>query len=492
MKQVKSRARIAAIGLIPATVILATACSSGVGGANKAGGVNQPVVLRMANVNADPLYTREMIYFTERVNALSHGEISVKPVYGVGGYVMSAEQQVVKDVASGSFDLGFTGTSVFDTLGVTSLEALSAPMLIDSYRLENAVITSALPGRMMAGLGKLDVTGLAVWGDGMRRPIGVKHPILSLADWRGIRFGTYLSKTQEAAISALGATPGPGFAAARDDALSSGTLQGFDLNLVPYQRAGGEHLAPYVTANVNLWPRTLALFANPGRLARLSAAQRRLLDQAAADTAAHSTGLVQDETRIVSDMCQAGARFASASAADLAALRQRLAPVYARLEADPQTKAMIEQITALKRSTPAGPALTVPAACAGRAPGQPEQGTTVTSQLNGTYRWVLSKHDASTAPPDVNNVAMYPVTFTATLKDGIWKMRHAGSVSEVDTNGDTYSIQGNRIMFHWTGNSPLTFTYSVDGQGNLHLTPAPPMEPGDVFVWTTHPWTKIG
>jgi hypothetical protein len=261
---------------------------------------------------------------------------------------------------------------------------------------------------------------------------------------------------------------------------------------VPYQQAGEQQLAPYVTANVNLWPRTLALFANPGRLARLSASQRRLLDQAAADTAGHSTGLVQDETRIVSDMCQAGARFASASAADLAALRQRLAPVYARLEADPQTKAMIEQITALKRSTPAGPALTVPAACAGRAPGQPEQGTTVTSQLNGTYRWVLSKHDASTAPPDVNNVAMYPVTFTATLKDGIWKMRDAGSEVHVDTNGDTYSIQGNRIMFHWTGNNPLTFAYSVDGQGNLHLTPASPMDPSDAFVWTTHPWTKIG
>jgi TRAP-type transport system periplasmic protein len=492
MKRVKSRARIAAIGLIPAIVILASACGSGVGAASKAGGANQPVVLRMANVNSGPVYTLEMSYFTDRVNALSHGEMSVKPVYGVGGFVMSAEQQVVKDVADGSFDLGFTGTSVFDTLGVTSFQALSAPMLIDSYPLENAVITSALPGKMMAGLAKLDVTGLAVFGDGMRRPIGVKHPILGPADWRGIRFGTYLSKTQEAAISALGATPGPGFATARDDALSSGTLQGFELNLLPYQQIGKEQVAPYVTANVNLWPRTLALFANPGRLARLSAAQRRLLYQAAADTAAHSTGMVQDETRIAGEVCQAGARFADASAADLAALRQRFAPVYAGLEADPQTKAMIEQIVALKKSTPPGPALAVPAACAGRAPGQPEQGTTVTSQLNGTYRWVLSKHDASTAPVAVGDVAMYPVTFTATLKDGIWKMRHAGGEVEVDTNGDTYSVQGNRIMFHWAGNPPLTFTYSVDGQGNLHLKPVLPMDSGDVFVWTTHPWTKIG
>ena len=54
MQLVKTRARIAAIGLIPATVILASACASGVGGANKAGGVNQPVVLRMADVNAGP------------------------------------------------------------------------------------------------------------------------------------------------------------------------------------------------------------------------------------------------------------------------------------------------------------------------------------------------------------------------------------------------------------------------------------------------------
>ena len=92
---------------------------------------------------------------------------------------MNAEQQVVKDVAAGSFDIGFAGTSVFDTLGVTSFQALSAPMLIDNYPLENAVIRSSLPGKMMAGLAKLNVTGLAVFGDEMRRPIGVRQPILS-------------------------------------------------------------------------------------------------------------------------------------------------------------------------------------------------------------------------------------------------------------------------------------------------------------------------
>jgi TRAP-type transport system periplasmic protein len=491
MQLVKTGARIAAIGLIPATVILASACGSGVGGANKAGGVNQPVVLRMADINAGLSGTPEMQYFAQRVSDLSRGEMSIRITYKVGGLAMNAEQQVVKDVADGSFDVGFTGTSVFDTLGVTSFQALSAPMLIDNYPLENAVIRSSLPARMMTGLAKLNVTGLAVLGDGMRRPIGVRHPILSLADWRGITFGTYLSKAQQAAISALGAKPGPGFATARDQAIASGALQGYDLNLVLYMVNLYEQAAPYITANVNLWPRTLALFGNPGRLARLSDSQRRLVYRAAADTAAQSTGLIQDESQTVSDVCQEGARLANASAADLQALRQRFAPVYAALEADPQTKAMIEQITALKKATPAGPPLAVPAACTGRAPVQPAAGTTVTAKLNGTYRWTLTKHDGTTTTPDVNSGIKFPSTFTVTLKDGTWTMAHTGAEVETDNPGDTYSVRGNIIKFHWT-NYFLTFTYTVDGKGNLHLTAVPPADPGDTFVWTTHPWVKIG
>jgi hypothetical protein len=212
------------------------------------------------------------------------------------------------------------------------------------------------------------------------------------------------------------------------------------------------------------------------------------LYQAATDTAVHSTGLVQDETKLVSEVCQAGARFASASAADLAGLRQRFAPVYANLKANPQTKAMIEQIMTLKRATPAGAPLSVPAACTGRAA---SQSATTSARLNGTYRWTLTRHDALTAPGQ--NPAEYPVTFTATLKDGKWSMYHIGTgQKEIDTTGDTYTVQGNRIRFHWADNPADTFTYSVDGKGALHLTPVPPMAPDDVFVQTTHPWTRIG
>ena len=77
---------------------------------------------------------------------------------------------------------------------------------------------------------------------------------------------------------------------------------------------------------------------------------------------------------------------------------------------------MIGQITALKRSTPAKLALTIPAGCTGRAPGPPGSGTAVTSELNGTYRWTLTARDGTTTTPDVNSEMKYPSTFTVTLQ----------------------------------------------------------------------------
>ena len=221
--------------------------------------------------------------------------MSVKVVYSVGGLATDAEQQVVKDVAAGSFDLGFAGTSVFDTLGVASFEALSAPMLIDNYPLENAVIRSSLPAKMMAGLAKLDVTGLAVLGDENAQAGRGAAAHLESGRLAGHHVRDLPVKDRRCRRPRSGGKARPGIR----DRQGSGPRPRCTAGLRP--EPGGlpssvkEHVAPYITANVNLWPRTVALFANPGRLAKLSASQRRLVTQAAADAAVHSTGLFQDE-----------------------------------------------------------------------------------------------------------------------------------------------------------------------------------------------------
>jgi hypothetical protein len=253
-------------------------------------------------------------------------------------------------------------------------------MLIDNYALEDAVIRSGITGEMLKSLDTIGITGLAILADGLRKPIAVKQPLLSPANWQGITFAAFRSEGQTEAIRALGATPtdvtGPGL----DQGLDKGQIQGFEKNLLVYQINVMEHRAPYVTANVNLWPQMDVLLANPDTLARLTPGQRGWLHQAAAEAAARSTGMADRDDEIVANVCQKGAHFANASEADLGALRDAFVPVYATLEQDPQTKVFIERIDALKRVTPAGPALAIPAGCTGSSVSAP-----TTDPLAGTW-----------------------------------------------------------------------------------------------------------
>lgn len=68
------------------------------------------------------------------------------------------EQRFVRAVAAGEVDLGWVGTRAFAELGVTSLEALTAPFLVDSYALQAAILDSDLPERMLGAF--FGTTGL--------------------------------------------------------------------------------------------------------------------------------------------------------------------------------------------------------------------------------------------------------------------------------------------------------------------------------------------
>src|SRR6266568_2119355 len=236
MRWMNGRARLATVALAVIAAVVAGGCSGGGGSGDKAGGSGEPVVLRMANAYGD-LQTAPVVgHFVSQVKERSGGNLRVQVASTWGDFADDAEQQVVRAVAAGKVDLGWAGARVFDTLGVTSLQALQAPMLIDNYALEHAVITHGIPGQMLEGLNKVGVMGFGILADGLRKPIAVKHPVLGTADWRGITFGTYKSQDQAQAIRSLGATPVEVFGTERDQALKDGKIQGFELNLPGYER----------------------------------------------------------------------------------------------------------------------------------------------------------------------------------------------------------------------------------------------------------------
>jgi TRAP-type transport system periplasmic protein len=334
--------------------------------ANKAGAIGEPVVLRLADTGIDLLsLTPAAGVFIERLSALSGGQMQIEVINGMGGFAPDNEAQVVRAVATGKADLGITGTRVFDSMGVFGLRALSAPMLIDSYPLEKAVLESNLPSQMLEQLQSLNVSGLGVLAGELHLPVAVQRPLLGPQDWRGISFGTYRSETQEQAIRAVGATPVEASGDLRRHYLDSGRMQGFEFGIRGYslQEPYLSQTAPYITANVVLWPQVDVLFANPLRLRSISAQDRAWLQEALSATARDSVGLVGHDGSNIDQECALGTRFAMAASADIAALQASFAIAYEWLGRDVRTRFFIDHIQALKDSTSPGQPLAIPASC---------------------------------------------------------------------------------------------------------------------------------
>jgi len=324
------------------------------------------VTLSMANVYYTLTYQPAVASFVEQVDERSEGLLAVKVTHAVGDFRPDAEQRGVEAVAAGDFDLAWVGTRVLDTVGVRSFAARTAPMLVDSYELEAAVLGSELPARMLPDLDRVGVRGLALLAGGLRKPIAVDGPLLRPEDWRGTTFAAFRSDAHAAAIRALSATPTDVFATDLDRGLADGTIHGFEKNLLAYSLNSLAPAAPHVTLNANLWPETVVLVASPRALGRLTEAQEGWLRQAASDASEESAELADVDQALLSDLCRMGARFSTASPADLAALRSAMAPVYAELEQDPGTAASLLRIEEIKRSVDVGE-LRVPDGCEGPA-----------------------------------------------------------------------------------------------------------------------------
>jgi TRAP-type transport system periplasmic protein len=333
--------------------------------ANKAGAVGEPVVFRLANTGFDLSGNPAAADFVKRVSALSAGQMRIEVISSIGGFAPDNEAQVVHGVASGSFDFGITGAGVFDSMGVLGLRALSAPMLIDSYPLQKAVIESSLTRQMLEQLQALNLSGLGVFAGALHVPVAVQHPLLGPRDWKGISFGTYRSETYKQGIRALGATPVEASGDLRRRYLDTGVIQGFEFGLRGYslQEPYLSRAAPYITSNVVLWPGVNVLFANPTRLGSISAQDREWLQEALAAATRDSVGFVGDDGSYIDQECALGTRFGAAAPADIAALQASFATVYEWLDRDARTKLFIEQIQVLKGSTSPGQPLAIPASC---------------------------------------------------------------------------------------------------------------------------------
>src|SRR5215207_10642898 len=246
----------------PLITLLAAALLAGCGAesSDRAGG-DKPVkakVLSMANVNGE---LGELEVFDEAVRRVSGGRLRIRWLneYG-GGRDGNAEVNLIRDVNAGKADLGWAGTRVFDELGDPAFNPLHAPMLIDSYELEEKVLADGLVDPMLESLGELELQGIGVLPGPLRRPLG-KQPLRGPGDWDGARISSPGGEQIEASLRSLGAEvryDDPNLREPTDK------LDGIETHVAAMPGNHYHYDFPYLTGNVVLWPRPHVLFAGPG------------------------------------------------------------------------------------------------------------------------------------------------------------------------------------------------------------------------------------
>ena len=244
----------------PLIPLLAVALLAGCGSdrTDRAGG-DKPVeakVLTMANAQ---YYPDELAAFRDAVERVSGGRLRLKLINQYGtSRDGNPEINVIRDISAGKADLGWAASRIFDELDVRAFNPLHAPMLIDSYELEQRVLSDDIVDPMLDSLGEeLGLRGVGVLPGPLRHPFG-KRPLRALADWQGASIGSSGGEQVGKALRAVGARREPEFSG--DD---TSRVDGLDTHVAAVLPNRYQRSIPYLTGNVVLWARPLVVFAGP-------------------------------------------------------------------------------------------------------------------------------------------------------------------------------------------------------------------------------------
>ncbi len=356
---------------------LAAMAGCAIGGGERVGG--EPNAVAREVTLLDLFGSQSVTPFADEVSRLSEGALQIRVVSAEHGDT-DYEAATIQDVHDGRADLAVVGARAWDEFGASAFSALGAPFLVDSYALQERVLTSDVVATMLREL-PADLVGIGILPGPLRRPFGRAGALAAPSDFQGLTIGTQQSNVADATLRALGARPQR---LMLDADLSPGytRLDGLELQVAAVESDRLDKDGSHLMTNVNLWPRSLVVFGGAQAAQRLSDDELQILRAAATNVVAVMTGSERSlEEETAANLCRKGnTEFDAATATDLEALHQAVEPVYAGLERDAGTSVIIAEIERLKEQL--GEPATEIAACSPPTASAPSR---VATELDGAW-----------------------------------------------------------------------------------------------------------
>lgn len=430
---------------IAAAALVVTSCS---GAPDRAGGESdEPVtVLTLGQTNRGGPFT-PLVRWADEIERLSDGAIKIE-FKNAWRDEATSDRTLLSDVKDGKYDLASVSTRIFDQVGYRDFEALSAPLLVDSYELQVEVFEAGIVDDMLSGVEDIGLDGVAVIPGILHRVAATDFAPTSLRALTAKTIATPDSGVGIATVRSLGATPAGLY--------SSADVDGYDaLTLQPSAVSGNswQDRFRHFAGNVVLWPRPLAIVMGPEVAASLDKEQREVLELAAEHLRSVAVQDARDDDAAgVKVLCGSGVRIVYASSSDLAALRAATQPVYDEIARDPQSSEWLTEIEELKLELAAE---TDVLACPSAPP------PTVSAQdgiPDATYERSFTRTELEKNP---HYEEWWPAgRHTLTFKDGV--MTKTGPEGDIETLSYTL-FQGRLKADNRSSNVDFIATYRVDG-----------------------------
>jgi len=421
--------------------------------------------------------------WANEVDQLSNGTLKITFVKDARAGQPEFEAGTIADVSAGKVDMAWVGARAFDQAGVTSFQALLAPLVIDNLELQGKVFDAGIPQEMLSELDELDLVGIGALPGPMRKVLGIRKPFTKPGDFAATVVGIQDSVVADQTFHALGATAKPVPPEAKLDGLDA-----YEQQLASIHGNQYADDAKYVTGNLNMWPRPLVIIANHASYDRLTEDQRDITAAAAKDAVAVAMEAERAaDANAATALCKAGLTFAQSSDADLQAFQKALAPVYAAIRKDTANAAWLDRIAGIKQSLHRAPD---GAQCSDVAADQPQA-----SRYDGTYQmsvvWPKVKGanarcvGGAEAGPDG---AIYDMVFEKGILR-VW-LRVGGPDAERELGLEVpYQFFKDQLVITQNDGSKIVvdFTYK---DGKLTLSNPRGGECGDWAIMTTKPWIR--
>jgi tripartite ATP-independent transporter DctP family solute receptor len=268
--------------------------------------------------------------FAELVGQKSGGKITVRAFPGGS---LGPDLQVVSAMQGGTIDLNVMNASLLAG-NVKEMAALDLPFLFNSSEEADAVIDGQIGKKLIDKLPAKGLVGLAYWDLGFREMHTRNKPIAKADDLRGLKMRVIPTPIYVDFMNATGANAVPMPFTETYTAMEQGSIDGMTNPLLNIPDGKYNEVSKHLTLTNHMYTPQIVI-ASKRTWDKLSEEERKILQDAATETAAYQRRIARDEAaKVLDQLKKAGMNVHELPPEEIAKLREKAQPVIEKYKKD--------------------------------------------------------------------------------------------------------------------------------------------------------------